>query len=92
MESDNALDFEMGNHFMATHPQSMLRHRLVLRALTPEGRVTVMNREATIWRDRQAQKFQLADRRALRALLQQYFGFDLPEVERLRVPAVPEWS
>jgi N-hydroxyarylamine O-acetyltransferase len=35
---------------------------------------------------------QLADRGALRSLLIEHFGFDLPEVEHLRVPSIPEWS
>jgi N-hydroxyarylamine O-acetyltransferase len=38
------------------------------------------------------EKYQLADRQALRALLAGHFGFDLPDVERLKVPMVPEWS
>jgi hypothetical protein len=28
----------------------------------------------------------------LRALLATDFGFDLPEVETMRVPGVPEWA
>jgi hypothetical protein len=28
----------------------------------------------------------------LRKLLNEYYGFDLPEVERLRVPSIPEWQ
>jgi N-hydroxyarylamine O-acetyltransferase len=35
---------------------------------------------------------QLADRRALRDLVIEHFGFDLPEIERLRVPSIPEWG
>ena len=35
---------------------------------------------------------ELADRTALRELLAEHFGFDLPEVERLAVPAIPEWT
>ena len=42
--------------------------------------------------DRRSTSSQLADRVALRRLLAEHFGFDLPEVERLRVPSVPEWS
>ena len=30
-------------------------------------------------------------RGALRELLRHDFGFDLPEVEQLRVPSVPQW-
>jgi len=35
---------------------------------------------------------QLADRAALRALLVEHFGFDLPEVLHLRVPSIPGWG
>jgi len=28
----------------------------------------------------------------LRALLARHFGFDLPEIEQLRVPSIPEWQ
>ena len=31
-------------------------------------------------------------RKALRTLLRTHFGFDLPEVETLKVPAVEEWD
>ena len=31
-------------------------------------------------------------RAALRALLVEHFGFDLPEVEQLRVPSIVEWE
>jgi hypothetical protein len=33
----------------------------------------------------------IESRAQLRAILKEDFGFDLPEVERLRVPAVSEW-
>ena len=64
----------------------------MMRALTADGRVTVMNRDVTILRGHTPQSLQLADRAALRALLIKYFGFDLPEVEQLRVPSIPEWT
>ena len=64
----------------------------MLRALTSGGRTSVMNRDVTVMRAGNAEKYQLADREALRALLAGHFGFDLPEVEQLRVPAVPEWG
>jgi hypothetical protein len=34
----------------------------------------------------------LESRGALRALLNEDFGFDLPDIEGLRVPSVPEWT
>ena len=92
LEVENAVDFELGNHFTATHPSSQFVNRLMLRALTPDGRVTVMNRDATIRKDGAAPVRRTLDRPALRALLNEHFGFDLPEVERLRVPTVPEWA
>jgi N-hydroxyarylamine O-acetyltransferase len=51
-----------------------------------------MNRDVTVVREGRAEKYQLADRRALRTLLGEHFGFDLPDVEQLRVPMIPEWS
>ncbi len=51
-----------------------------------------MNRDVTVLQDGAVEKRQLADRAELRALLGRHFGFDLPEVERLRVPSVPEWD
>jgi len=92
MEQDYPIDFEMGNHFTSTYPASPFMNRILMRALTDDGRVTVMNRDATIWRGDTPHKFVLEDRRALRGLLAEYFGIDLPEVEHMRVPGIPEWA
>ncbi|MCO5399440.1 arylamine N-acetyltransferase family protein [Ralstonia soli] len=92
MEQDYPIDFEMANHYTSTYPASPFMNRILMRALTDEGRVTVMNRDATIWRGGTPRKFELEDRRALRGLLAEYFGIDLPEVEHMRVPGVPEWA
>jgi N-hydroxyarylamine O-acetyltransferase len=91
LEPDNPVDFELGNHYTSSHPNSLFVNRIAMRALTPDGRVTVSNRDVNIWRGNVAEPKQLADRRALRTLLNEYFGFDLPEVDALRVPAIPEW-
>jgi N-hydroxyarylamine O-acetyltransferase len=92
LEQDNPVDFEMANHFVATHPASPFVSRIMMSALTADGRVSAMNRDVTIWSKNQPQKLQLSDRAALRKLLNEYYGFDLPEVERLRVPSIPEWQ
>jgi len=92
LDQDNLVDFEVGNHFTATHRTSPFVNRIMLRALTGDGRVSLMNRDLTIRRGNEVCTTQLADRTALRALLVQYFGFDLPEVERLLVPSIPEWT
>jgi N-hydroxyarylamine O-acetyltransferase len=92
LEEDNPVDFEMGSHFTATHPASPFVNRIMISALTEEGRVTLMNRDAKIWQANRANPVKLADRSALREFLIKYFGFDLPEVEDLRVPTIPEWN
>ena len=92
LEEDNLVDFEMGNYVTSTFSGSPFVNRIMMRALTADGRVTVMNRDLTIWRDNTPHPAQLADRAALRALVVQHFGFDLPEVEHLRVPSIPEWE
>jgi N-hydroxyarylamine O-acetyltransferase len=92
LEEENPVDFEMGNHFTSTHPNSPFVNRIMMRALNAGGRVTVMNRDVTIQRGNRADSSVLADRPALRALLVEHFGFDLPEVESLRVPSIPEWE
>jgi N-hydroxyarylamine O-acetyltransferase len=92
LQEENPVDFEMGSHYTSTHPASSFVQRIMLRALTETGRVTVMNRDVTVWHGAAPQQTQLADRAALRALLVDHFGFDLPEAEQLRVPSIPGWD
>jgi N-hydroxyarylamine O-acetyltransferase len=82
----------MANHFKATHPGSLFVNWIVASAATPDGRVNVMNRDVTHLRAGVATKVYLPDRRALRTLLAEHFGFDLPEVETVRVPGIPDWA
>ena len=92
LEAENPVDFEMGNHFTATHPDSLFRNRIMASAVTPDGRVNIMNRDVTVLHGTEAETSQLPDRSALRALLAERFGIDLPEAETLRVPSVPDWA
>jgi N-hydroxyarylamine O-acetyltransferase len=92
LEAEGPADFEMGNHFVATHPESVFVNRILLRAITPTGRVTVMNRDATIWHGTEAESFELADRAALHELLVTHFGIDVPQVRTMRVPSIEEWA
>jgi N-hydroxyarylamine O-acetyltransferase len=91
LEEDNLVDFEMGSHYVSTHPSSPFVNRMIMRALTADGRVTVANRDVTIHSGNMIEFLQLVDRSALRTLLITYFGFDLPEVEHMPVPSIPEW-
>ncbi len=93
LEVENPLDFEVFNHYIATHSKSPFVNWIFLSKVTPDGRVNVLNRKVTMLHgDAEPTATELADRAALRGLLRQHFGFDLPEVERLAVPAIPEWT
>jgi N-hydroxyarylamine O-acetyltransferase len=92
LEPENLIDFEMENHFTATHASSPFVNRIMMYAHADGARVAVMNRDVTVWRGSQLHSTQLADRVALRALLVEHFGFDLPEVERIHVPSIAEWA
>jgi N-hydroxyarylamine O-acetyltransferase len=92
LEPELPIDFEVANHYIATHPQSLFTNVILLSAPVPRGRVNVMNRGVTILRGADATSLELADRAALRSLLKEHFRFDLPEVEHMKVPAIPEWD
>jgi N-hydroxyarylamine O-acetyltransferase len=93
LEVENPADFEVFNHYIATHPKSPFVNWIFLSAVTPAGRVNVMNRNVTFLREAdEPTAMELGDRAALRRLLAEYFGFDLPEVEHMAVPAIPEWA
>jgi len=92
MEEEYPVDFEMMNHYIATHPASFLTHNILASAVTQEGRINIMNQDVHIIRSGMAEPTQLADRKALRSLVVQHFGFDLPELETMRVDGVPGWQ
>jgi N-hydroxyarylamine O-acetyltransferase len=91
LKKENLTGFEIENLFATTHPESPFVNRIIMRALKKNGRVTIMNRDLTIWRASTRHTKQLADRTELRAALAEHFGFDLPEVKRIHVPSIPEW-
>jgi len=92
LDADNRIDFEVGNHYTATHPASPFVNRVMLRALTDDGPLHVMNRNVKTVRADGIRETTLADRTALRVLLNERFGFDLPEVLSMRVPTIEEWG
>lgn len=92
LEDENPIDFEVANHFVATHPSSTFRQVVLASAVTPQGRVNVMNDRVTYLRPDGPISHQLPDRGALRAVFAEYFGFDLPEIETMRVSAVEGWD
>ncbi|MBV8563852.1 MAG: arylamine N-acetyltransferase [Methylobacteriaceae bacterium] len=49
------MDFEVANHFIAAHPTSPFVNWIMMSALTGTGRISVMNRDLTVWRGNQPQ-------------------------------------
>jgi N-hydroxyarylamine O-acetyltransferase len=78
MEEEYPVDFDMMNHYIATHPASFFTRNILASAVTQEGRVSIMNQGVNIVRNGAVEPTQLADRKALRAIVAQHFGFDLP--------------
>jgi N-hydroxyarylamine O-acetyltransferase len=92
LEHDYPIDFEMASHFVSTHSSSPFVNRIMMSRFTPNGRVTVMNRDVAVTEAGKTQSFQLSTKADLRALLVRHFGFDLPEVEEIQVPSMPKWA
>ena len=94
LERDIPIDFEMANHFTATHPSSPFTTRLMMAFHDRDGRTTVSNRDVTRYRggDEVVDTRQLADRAALRELVARLLHVDLPELEHVRIASVPEWA
>ena len=96
LEHDQPIDFEMANHFTATWPQSPFVQRIMARAFTDAGEVRIANRDVTISSGAQnepgSEKRVLSDRKELREVVAKYFGFDLPALETISVPSIPEWN
>lgn len=91
MEEENPVDIEMMNHYISTHPGSFFAHNILASAPLRHGRVNIMNQGVHILEDGKAETAELADRKALRALVAEHFGFDLPEIETMRVDGIPGW-
>jgi N-hydroxyarylamine O-acetyltransferase len=88
LEEEFPIDFELANHYTSTHPESAFTQRLLARSYTPEGKLTIANRDVTL----AGRTWQLANRGELRGLLAKSYGFDLPEVTDLAIPSLPEWQ
>ena len=92
MEEEYPVDFEMMNYYLSSHSASFFTHNILASAVTDEGRVNIMNQDVNVVRNGVAEPTQLPDRKALRSLVVQHFGFDLPELETIRVDSVPGWQ
>lgn len=83
-------DYEMGNWFTSTWPQSRLRQNLVAALAYPSGRYTLANREF-IRRasDGSTEKRELATPAELLEVLERYFTLSFPADTRFGHPGAP---
>jgi len=91
MEEEYAVDFDMIQHHFVTHPASFYARNLVASVVTKDGLVNILNRDASITRNGAVQPARLDDRKALRSFVAEHFGFDLPELETMKVDGVRDW-
>jgi N-hydroxyarylamine O-acetyltransferase len=74
-------DYEMGNWFVSTQPQSLFVTTLVAAIAAPGERRTLRNREFVVRRaDGTVERAQLADPPAIREVLATAFGLTVPDV------------
>ncbi len=79
-------DYEMGNWFVSTQPQSMFVTTLVVALAAPGARLTLRNRDFVVRRtDGTIERTQLADPPAIRQILTTAFGLRVPEDPALDV-------
>jgi N-hydroxyarylamine O-acetyltransferase len=87
LEPQLAVDFEVANHYVSTHPQSRFVQTLTAQRVGPEERRTLVNRELSIERAGGTERRTLSeDDDELLALLADDFGLRFPAGTRFRLP------
>lgn len=85
-----AVDFEVGNWFTSSHPQSRFKQNLALARAGTDCRYAILNREFAIrYADGRAEKRTLTDPDELLAVLAEYFGLHFPPGTRFGPPGSP---
>ncbi|HVA48665.1 MAG TPA: arylamine N-acetyltransferase [Pirellulales bacterium] len=84
LEPHYALDFEMANHYVSTHPASRFVQTLAVQRQTPEACYLLRNRELTVIKDGNSDCRQIVDAEALLAVLAETFGLEFPPGTRFR--------
>ncbi len=85
-----AVDFELGNWFTSTHPQSRFRLNLAVARAGTDCRYAILNREFVIRHtDGRAEKRTLTTPEELLSVLAEYFGLHFPPGTRFGPPGSP---
>lgn len=80
LEPAFAIDYEVGNHYVATHPASFFAQALVAARILPEGRLTLFGRRVTEHRLGEASNtVDVANDGELRAILADRFGIEVED-------------
>ncbi|WP_437586010.1 arylamine N-acetyltransferase family protein [Sorangium sp. So ce1000] len=82
LEENFPIDYEVANHYTSTHPDSLFVNNLIVALASPEGRVTLRNRELGVLRGGSFDRVALRDD-ALIDVLKERFGLELPAGTRL---------
>jgi len=69
-------DYEVSNHFVATHPNSPFTSTLTAQLTRPEERLILKNRTLEIWTPQGEQRIEIADDEGLLAVLREQFGLE----------------
>ena len=90
IEEAPQIDFELGNWFTSTHPQSRFRQNLTVARAAHDRRVTLFNREfAMRFADGGAEKQTLSSPDELLAVLATHFDLHFPAGTRFGPPGAP---
>ncbi|MFC6339975.1 arylamine N-acetyltransferase [Pseudomonas sp. CCM 7891] len=85
LQPQSRIDYEVGNWYVSTHPESLFLGQLKVALLAPGLRQTLNNGYYAVhYLDRDSEKRAIQDVDELMALLQDNFGIRLPEHPQLR--------
>ena len=86
LEPQLAIDFEVANHYVSTHPQSRFVQALTAQRVEPEARRTLVNRDYSVDRGTEIRRHTLRNDDELLDLLAGDFGLRFPPGTRFRMP------
>ena len=78
LEPQLPVDFEVANHYVSTHPQSRFVQMLTVQRVTPEARLTLVDRDYSVDRGGEVSRRSLRDDAERLELLAGTFGLSFP--------------
>jgi N-hydroxyarylamine O-acetyltransferase len=78
LERQEPVDFEVANHYVSTHPESIFARTLTVQLSGPEGRRVLRNRELRLEHGGRRETLRLPDDEALLKLLSATFAIHFP--------------